>query len=332
MTMSRDAIPSDCPHRDNPHGEGLSPLPIVVICGPTAIGKSDVAVALAVHIEGEIVCADSRTLYRGMDIGAAKPSCDARARVPHHLLDVADPDAAFTVSDFQRLAREAIVGIRARRRFPLLVGGSGFYIRAVVDDVRFPAVPPDWSLRNALEAQEAATPGTLHECLAHLDPVTAAAIHPANVRRVIRALEVIAHVGVPVSEQRRSGRPEDAIWFGLTMAQAALHARIEARAAAQVAAGLVDEVQALLARGVPPEAPAMQGIGYKEMIDVARGRTPLDEAFALLVRSTRRYAKRQYTWFRAERRVTWIDATAATPAEIADWMAARVDGRAAFAR
>ncbi|HXF82749.1 MAG TPA: tRNA (adenosine(37)-N6)-dimethylallyltransferase MiaA [bacterium] len=285
----------------------MVPAPLIVICGPTAVGKTAAAVALAAMLNGEIVAADSRTIYRYMDIGTAKPTPEQRAAVPHHLLDIADPDEVVTLAVYRRLAQEAIQGIRARGRVPLLVGGTGLYIRAVVDDFLIPPVPPDPALRRALEEAEARAPGTLHARLAAVDPIAAGRIHPRNIRRLIRALEVHARTGQPISAlQRRAETPSAALQIGLTMTREALYRAIDARVDAQIAAGLVDEVRGLLARGYGPELPAMQGLGYKEIVAYLLGRVSLDEAVRVLKRNTRRFAKRQWTWFRADPRVRWL--------------------------
>jgi tRNA dimethylallyltransferase len=301
---------------------GLEVGPLAVLCGPTAIGKSEVAVPLAERLGAEIVAADSRTVYRGMDIGTAKPSAALRARVPHHAIDVAEPHEAFSVAEFQRLALAAIGEIRARGRLPLIVGGTGLYIRAVTDGLAFPPVPPDGLLRTRLE-REVRThgPAALHARLAALDPAAAAAIHPHNVRRVIRALEVVVHTGAP-RPAVSPGPGAAVVMVGLCMERAALYRRIAARVEAQLAAGLVDETRRLLAAGVPLDRPSMQGLGYKEIAGWLRGAYGYEEAVRLLVRNTRRYAKRQLTWFRREPRLRWVDVTDAA----ADEVVARVHG------
>ena len=298
----------------------LAPEPIGVLCGPTAVGKTSLAVALAEHLRGEIICADSRTVYRGMDIGTAKPGAELRARVRHHLLDVADPGDTFTLADFQRRARDAMQDIRSRGRLPLLVGGAGLYIRAVVDDLSMPRVPLDRALRERLMAEEAATgTGTLHRRLATLDPAAASRIHPANLRRVIRALEVVETTGRPISEQQRRGdRPPHATMIGLVAERAELYRRIDARVEAQLAAGLADETRRLLTLGVPPAAPSMQALGYKELAGWLAGAYGYEEAVRILKRNTRRYAKRQLTWFRHDPRIEWIDVTNLTDEALLD--------------
>ncbi|MBI3997488.1 MAG: tRNA (adenosine(37)-N6)-dimethylallyltransferase MiaA [Armatimonadetes bacterium] len=292
--------------------EGISAAgPLAVLCGPTAVGKTALAVDLARRLDAEIVCADSRTIYRSMEIGTAKPTHLQRSLVPHHLLDVADPEQTFTLADYQRLARRVIEEIRARGRLPLLVGGTGLYLRAVVDDLQIPHAPPDPALRAALEA-EARTlgPASLHARLAEVDPVAASRIHPHNVRRVIRALEVMRLTGRPLSaQQRRGGPPGFVAMVGLWIEREQLYRQIEARVDAQLAAGLVEETRGLLARGVPPDAPSMQALGYKEIAGWLRGAYDYEEAIRRLKRNTRRYAKRQLTWFRRDPRIRWVDAT-----------------------
>lgn len=280
---------------------------------------------LAEQISAEIVCADSRAVYRGMEIGTAKPDQEERRRVPHHLLDIARPDEIVTLATYQHLAAQAIDAIRARGRVPVLVGGTGLYIRAVVDGLRIPPAAPDWALRAALEAEErAGGPGTMHRRLGAVDPAAASRIHPRNLRRIIRALEVHALTGVPISALHGGsghGGPADVFdtpagrasgedgvtMIGLAADRANLYERIHRRVDAQLAAGLVDEVRALLAAGYARTLPALQGLGYKEIIPYLDGRVSLDEARALLRRNTRRYAKRQLTWFRRDARYRWLD-------------------------
>jgi tRNA dimethylallyltransferase len=297
-------------------GEGEPPL--IVICGATATGKSAAGVALALRLGAEIVAADSRTVYRGMDIGTAKPPAPLRAAVPHHLLDVADPAEVFTVADYQRLAGTAIARIHGRGRPALLVGGTGLYIRAVVDGLRIPRVPPDWTYRARAEAAERERPGSLHERLQALDPRAAERIHPRNLRRLIRALEVIAKTGRPLSgQQGAGGAPWRVHLVGLRLPRPLLYAHINRRVEEQIAAGLVGEVRALLRAGVPPTTPAMQGLGYKEIVPVVEGRLPLADGVAALQRNTRRYARRQETWFRRDARIRWIDAGHTGPETVA---------------
>jgi tRNA dimethylallyltransferase len=291
---------------------------VVVICGATATGKSAAAVALAPDVGGEIVAADSRTIYRGMDIGTAKPTAQMRRAVPHHLLDLADPRTVFTLAEYQGVAYAAIASIHARRRLPLVVGGTGLYIRAIVNGLRLPRVQPDWKFRRTSEEEDRHDPGVLYARLRQSDPETAGRIHPRNLRRVIRALEVIARTGRPLSAQREAQIPPwQVAMVGLRMPRPLLWERIARRVEEQLAAGLVDEVRRLLAEGVPAETPAMQGLGYKEIVPYLRGRSSLEEAAALLMRNTKRYARRQEIWFRRDDRIRWIDVGHATPETVA---------------
>lgn len=283
---------------------------LVVIAGPTAVGKSRVALALARRVPLEIVCADSRTLYRGMDIGTAKPSRADREAIPHHVLDVTTPDQVVTVAEYQRLAGRALGEIRGRGRLPLLVGGTGLYVRAVVDGLAIPQAAPDWALRAELEEEErSGGPGTLHRRLAAVDPQAASRIHPRNVRRLIRALEVQTRTGIPISAlQGRSRAPlGSVVMVALTLSRTRLYDRIDRRIETQLASGLIEEVQTLLRSGYPRTLPALQGIGYKEIAAYLTGALSREEAVSLLRRNTRRYAKRQMTWVRADPRYRWLD-------------------------
>lgn len=300
--------------------------PLLVICGPTAVGKSAAAVALARRIGGEIIAADSRTIYRQMDVGTAKPSPQQRALVPHHLLDVADPDEIVTVAAYRKMALAAIAEVRGRGGVPLLVGGTGLYIRAVVDGFSIPQTPPDWKLRERLEHMEERTPGALHARLMKVDPPAAARIHPRNVRRLVRALEVYEHTGRPISSLQRRGDPVGStLQIGLAMDREHLYRRIDARVDEQIAAGLIGEVERLHARGYDRTLPALQGLGYKEIIESLDGTVTLDEAVRRLKRNTRRYAKRQYTWFRRDTRIRWVDVNDDPPEKVADAIEAMIE-------
>lgn len=302
--------------------------PLLVILGPTAVGKSRLALALARRLGGEIVSADSAQVYRFLDIGTDKPSPADRAAVPHHLVDVRDPDEPFSVADYQALAAAAIAAVAARGRLPVLVGGTGLYIRAVVSGAYvFPPAPPDPELRAALLARaEAGGIAPLYRELREVDPVAAARIDPRNARRVIRALEVYLQTGVPFSRwgggdgtapaaggegapRVAGGSPYDALRIGLTREREDLYARIDARVEDQLRRGLVEEVRGLLARGYDPALPALQALGYKEVVAYLRGDIPYDEMVRVLKRNTRRYAKRQWTWFRREEGVRWFNLT-----------------------
>jgi len=282
---------------------------LLTIVGPTATGKTELGMLLAEALGGEIVSADSMQLYRDMDIGTAKPTADLRTRVRHHLVDIIDPDEPFSVADYRARADAALRDIWSRGRQPILVGGSGLYVRAVLYEMDF-AVPPDPELRQQLAA-EADTRGLhlLHERLRVIDPAAAARIHPNDRKRIIRALEVAQHAGEgrqPV-DQRRALR-YNVRQFGLTARRDELYRRIEARAEAMIAAGLVEEVRGLLARGYDERLISMKGLGYAQMLPQLRGEITLEEAVRLLKRDTRRFAKRQLTWFRADPTIRWVAA------------------------
>lgn len=280
---------------------------LIAIVGTTASGKSDLGIQLALRLGGEVVGADSRQVYRGLDIGTGKVSAAERALVPHHLLDVADVRERFTVAAYQPLALAAIRGIADRGRVPLLVGGSGLYIRAVLDNPIFPAGPSSAALRAELEA----TPlPSLVERLRTLDPGAAATVDLNNPRRVVRAVEVTLVSGQPFSGQRRTGEPlVQALQIGLTWPRAILRERIADRLRARLDAspGLVDEVRGLLAAGVPPERLLELGLEYRYVTRYLQGQLTSAELFDQLVNAIARFAKRQLTWFRADTRIHWLE-------------------------
>jgi tRNA dimethylallyltransferase len=286
---------------------GVSPL--VVLLGPTAVGKTDLAIQLAERLDGEIVSADSRLFYRGMDIGTAKPTPAEQARVPHHLIDVADPQETWSLVAFQQAAQHVIDQIHTRGRLPLLVGGTGQYLRAVTEGWQAPPAQPDPRLRAALEAWAGEIgPHGLHVRLASLDPQAGRQIDPRNLRRTIRALEVILSTGQPFSIQRQRGEAAyNILTLGLTRPRPELYARIDARIEAMVAAGLVDEVRGLLAQGYSPDLPALSAIGYQQVIDYLRGKTTLEEAVMLIKRLTRQFVRRQANWFKeSDPQIHWF--------------------------
>lgn len=275
------------------------PAPLVVIVGPTAVGKTEIAIRLAETLGGEIVSVDSRLFYRGMDIGTAKPTPEEQSRAPHHLIDVADPDKVWSLADFQRAAAQTIGEIQARDRLPFLVGGTGQYIRAVLQGWEIPDQAPDPSLRAALETwRRAIGPDGLHRRLALLDPPAAAAIDARNVRRTIRALEVILRTGRRFSVQRQRARsPYALLIIGLKRPRAELYQRVDQRIQAMLAEGFIDEVRGLLARGYSPDLPTLSAIGYREIGAYLRGRMTLDEAVNQIKRLTRRFVRHQGAWF-----------------------------------
>jgi tRNA dimethylallyltransferase len=297
--------------------ELIPQFPIIALVGPTGTGKTDVAIELAKMIKGEIVSADSMQVYRYLDIGTAKATPQQRAEVPHHLIDVADPDEDYSVTRFQEDARRAIEDIRSRGKTPIVVGGTGFYVRAVLGGLCFPPVPPQGALRERLK-QEAEEKGAefLHERLRQVDPLSAERIHPHNVKRVIRALEVYEVTGKPLSSHgiHRLDSPSkikyNAVVFGLTMQRERLYRRLDARVDAMLAAGFLDELRGLLQRGYDERLPPLQGLGYRQMFAYLRGEMEFEQAVMLWKRDTRRYAKRQWTWFRREADVRWVDVEA----------------------
>ncbi len=295
---------------------------VVEIVGPTGVGKTSVAIELTSVLGGEIVSADSMAVYVGMDIGTAKPTSEEQSRVRFHLIDVADPAKPFSVGAYESLAREAIEDILRRGGPAFVVGGSGLYVRAAIDGLSELTPADDPELRRRL-MEDAGVYGkeSVHRRLAEVDPESAGRIHPNNLKRVIRALEIHQATGIPASviferDSNRSPRWADTRFFGLTMSRAALYRRIEDRVDAMIKAGLVEEVSRLIERGVHPGLPAMLGLGYKEIAGHVRGECSLDEAVDLLKKNTRRFAKRQYTWFQADARIKWIDVECLTSAEV----------------
>jgi len=299
-------------------GEEVHP-PLIVVVGPTAVGKTAVSLRLASGLGGEVVSADSRLFYRGMDIGTAKPSPQERAQVAHHLVDIADPDQTVGLAEFQELAYAAIEDIHRRGGLPLLVGGTGQYVRAVVEGWRVPRVAPDPALRAELEVQaERDGPAALHARLQQLDPEAAARIDSRNVRRVVRALEVCLTTAQPFSMQRtRASRSYRTLQIGLTMERAALYERADRRLDAMIAAGLEAEVRSLVARGYGFHLPAMSGLGYLQFKPYFEGQATREEAIAEIRRATRRFIRHQYNWFRlSDPAICWFDVLQSTPVEI----------------
>lgn len=276
--------------------------PLIVVLGPTAVGKTEMAIQLAQRLDGEIVSADSRLFYRGMDIGTAKPTPEEQARVPHHLIDVADPDEIWGLAEFQRAAHQAVHTIHARGRLPFLVGGTGQYVRAVTEAWQIPPAAPDRRLRGILERWAVDIgPDGLHTRLAVIDPQAAAQIDFRNLRRTVRALEVIFSTGRRFSDQRLKGdSPYRSFLLGLTRPRSELYARIDARIDAMFAQGLVEEVQQLLSKGYDPGLPTLSAIGYAEVIASIQGRMTNDQARESMKRRTRQFVRRQANWFKAD--------------------------------
>jgi len=285
---------------------------LVAIVGPTAVGKTAVAVRLAELFGGEIVSLDSRQMVRRLDIGTAKPTAEERSRAVHHLVDIFEPDAPPSLDAVQRLAYDAIDAILARGRLPIVVGGTGQYVRAVLDGWSIPQVPADPVLRAELAAfAQARGPVALHERLAAVDPVAAARIDARNVRRVIRAIEVFERAGVPMSTaQARAGAPYSDLRIGLTRPREDLYARVDARIDAMLAAGLEGEVRALVAAGYGLDLPAMSGVGYREWRGTFEGEVDRAEVVRRIRHDTRRLVRMQDAWFRRDDpRIRWFDLT-----------------------
>jgi tRNA dimethylallyltransferase len=274
--------------------------PLILIVGPTAVGKTELAIQLAERLEGEIVSADSRLFYRGMDIGTAKPTPAEQARVLHHLIDIADPDEILSLAIFQQKAHEAIAGIHTRNKMPFLVGGTGQYIRAVTEGWNPPEVEPDERLRAELERlKEERGIYWLHDKLNDLDSQAAENIDARNYRRTIRALEVIMTTGKRFSEQRgQSDSPYHLITLGLIRPRPELYERVDQRIELMFATGFLEEVKTLLARGYSPSLPTMSAIGYRECIRVINGDLDEEQAKAEIRRATRVFVRRQANWFK----------------------------------
>lgn len=292
--------------------EAPQETPLVVLTGPTAVGKTALSVELAKRIGGEIISADSMQVYRGMDIGSAKVTKEEMQGVPHHLIDEFDPSEEFHVVRFQAYAKKYIREILDRGHIPILAGGTGFYIQAVLYDIDFTENGGDTSYRESLEALAQERGGeVLHQMLFEVDPPSAEAIHANNIKRVIRALEFYHETGKRISEhnevERQKTSPYRFLYFVLNDDRSRLYERIDRRVDQMMEHGLLDEVKRLQAEGCTREMVSMQGLGYKEMLDYLNGACTLEEAVRILKRDTRHFAKRQLTWFRRERDVTWID-------------------------
>lgn len=290
-------------------------IPLLALAGPTAAGKSELALRVARLLDTEIISVDSAQVYRGLDIGTAKPTAAERRAVRHHLIDLVEPDEDYSVADYQRDARGVIAALWRRGRLPFMVGGTGLYLRAVVEDYAFGAGGKDEALRERLHAEaEARGAEALHRRLQGLDPAAAARIHPRDRRRIVRALEVFTVEGRPISRQvertRERPSPYDLLLFGLTQPRPQLYRSIEERTEGMMARGFVGEVERLLEGGIPRSAPGMQILGYRQIAAALCGEMDLGEAVAGIKTETRRLAKRQLTWFRRDRRITWLERSA----------------------
>ena len=286
--------------------------PILVIVGPTAVGKTDLSIAIAQRLDGEIISADSMQIYKGLDIGTAKPTLGERQGIPHHMLDIVDPSQEFSVAEYQAMVEEILADLDVRDKVPILTGGTGLYIRAVLEGFLLGAEGKNEALRAHLH-YIAETQGNtaLHMRLQAVDAKTAARLHPNDRRRVIRALEVYETSGIPLSEhlslQKERGPRHASVKFGLVRDRKRLYQRIDLRVDTMLAQGLLEEVKQLIQQGLDHDSTAMQALGYKELVGYLRGQYDLEEATRLLKRDTRRYAKRQMTWFRRDETIMWLD-------------------------
>jgi tRNA dimethylallyltransferase len=297
------------------------PPPLLLIVGPTGVGKTAVAARLAASVPMEVVSADSRQVYRGMDAATGKPTSDERKAVTHHLLDLIEPGERYHAARFRLDAAQAIEAIRAAGRLPVVVGGTGLYVRTLLRGLD-PAPPADAALRAQLEETARTNgPAALHERLRALDPERAARLHPNDLVRIIRAIEKHGRGAATSGGWARAIPPWRVVMFGLRRERVALNRALEERARSMLAGGMMEEVRRLLAAGHDETAPGMAGIGYRQWATVARGRLSPAEALRLMVRDTQRYAKRQMTWFAREPEIQWLDVDEAGGVEgAAEWI------------
>ena len=291
----------------------MTKKPLIILAGPTAVGKTALSIRLAKETGAEIISADSMQVYRGMDIGSAKITKEEMAGVPHYLVDVLEPEEDFNVVRFQNMAKDAAAEIWSKGKIPLVVGGTGFYIQALLYDIDFTENDGDESYRRELEKKASDEQGALelYEMLRNTDPKSAQEIHPRNIKRIIRALEFYRQTGKKISEhneiQRQKESPYNYAYFVLNDERGRLYERIDRRVDLMMEQGLLEEVRALRERGVRKDSTAMQGLGYKELYAYLDGEYPLDEAVRIIKRDTRHFAKRQITWFKREKNVVWAD-------------------------
>lgn len=286
--------------------------PLIILTGPTAVGKTALSIKLAKAINGAVISADSMQVYRGMDIGSAKITSEEMEGIPHYLIDVLNPDEEFHVVRFQELAKQAMEEIYAKGQIPIITGGTGFYIQAVLYDIDFTSQEEDQAFRNKLEdLSKQQGNEVLHQMLAAVDPISAEKIHANNVKRVIRALEFYEKTGTPISlhneKEAAKESPYDFCYFVLNDVREKVYERIDRRVEKMMEAGLVEEVKALRDKGYHRSMVSMQGLGYKEVLAYLDGEISLEEAVYIIKRDTRHFAKRQLTWFRREKDVTWIE-------------------------
>ncbi|MBE5794133.1 MAG: tRNA (adenosine(37)-N6)-dimethylallyltransferase MiaA [Clostridiales bacterium] len=293
---------------------------IIAVTGATASGKSALSLEFAKHYDAEIVCMDSMQIYRGMDIGTAKPSQQEQRMVPHHMLDVVSPADNYTVADYAEHATAVIHDILKRGKLPVLVGGTGLYLKALMHGLSLGVSRSDPDIRARLEAisDEPGGRQKLHDMLRQVDEASANKLHPNDLRRVIRAIEVYELTGTPLSQTRQEENSEFSVLpIAIRMEREILYQRIEKRVDAMLESGLVEEVQRLLDEGVSPEAQSMQGIGYKELVPVLSGMVPLEKAREEIILNTKHYAKRQETWFKGEKATVWLEGESLLPTAVA---------------
>ncbi|AKL95385.1 tRNA dimethylallyltransferase MiaA [Clostridium aceticum] len=284
---------------------------LLILVGPTAVGKTDTSIALAMKLKGEIISADSMQIYKHMNIGTAKPSIEEIQGIPHHLMDIVEPNEDFSVAAFQQKAKVAIEEITYKNKLPIIVGGTGLYVNAIIYNMDFTSTISNWDLRNQLQ-EEADKYGNeyLHDKLREIDPDAAERIHKNNVKRVIRAIEIFHESGEKIGNFREDVQltnEYDFLLIGLTRDREELYDRINKRVDIMMEEGLIEEVKKLLEMGYPEDLVAFKGLGYKEIISYLNGSIPLEEAITILKRDTRRYAKRQLTWFRRFENIQWYN-------------------------
>lgn len=287
---------------------------LVIVAGPTASGKTGLSIEIAKHFNGEIIGADSMQIYKYMDIGTAKPTLQERGEVPHHMVDFLEPDAEYSVADYTEQAHEVIAEIASRGKLPVMCGGTGLYINSVADDVTFGDFDTDYELRNALQklAQEEGSRKLL-EILSEFDEESAKKLHPNNLRRIIRAIEFYKVTGTPISEHQKMTKERESryepIMISIEWDRQELYERINKRVDIMLKDGLFDEVRSLMDRGYTQALNSMKGIGYKEVIDCINGKMSYEDTVELIKQSSRRYAKRQLTWFRRDKRIHWVSSS-----------------------
>lgn len=296
--------------------------PLIIIIGPTAVGKSALGVELALRLDGEIISGDSVQVYQKLNIGSAKPTAAEQKGVPHHLIDLLDPAEPFTVARFQTVTQELIASIRCRGKIPIVVGGTGLYIRSILDDYDFPEEGSSLIKNKWLDYTREHGNPQLHAELAKIDPVSAAKLHPNDTSRIIRALEVFEITGLPLSQQRTYKENEydklneTIMYIGLTAPRPLIYERINKRCEDMVEYGIINEVQSLLDEGYSPRLKALQSIGYRHVLYYLRGIVTFEEMLRLFKRDTRHFAKRQLTWFRRDPRIKWYDISSWTMTDI----------------